>query len=138
MQSILLNRHAARVCFFTLPWIVISGIALIYAIVGVSLPTFTMNSDIYVRYKSNDDYWGCTPHWAKCERKNKDGVTPTEDEVTQQRLKELNREIDKERVTSEQLAVKALLVLIASSILYFLHWRLARQTSSQPNILPDA
>jgi hypothetical protein len=75
----------------------------------------------------------CTPHWVKCESRNKDGVTPTDDEVTQERLRELKREIDKERRNSEQLVAKSLLAVFGGLILYLLHWRLAQRTSSGQN-----
>lgn len=136
MKKTLLQKYAMVVCFFTLPWTVAASACLIYGLVGVFIPTFTMSSDIYVRFQSNEEYWGCSPSWVKCERKDKNGVVPTEDQVTAERLVSLKREIDKERMKSQQTVVQSLLVLLGATLIFVFHWRIARieATSVDPAI----
>ena len=128
MDNHIIKKYAVVVCFFTLPWIVFSSIFLIYSIIGITKPTFTMKSDIYTRYQTNNGFWGCTPSTV-CVRKNTDGTIPTEQQVTAKRLLALRQEIDKERMTSQQNAIKSMLFLLGFVIVYFFHWRLSRRES---------
>jgi hypothetical protein len=117
-----LEIYALAVCFAAVVCLVISiGIAG-YSIIQITAPKITMNSYEYKNYQTNDAYWiqvsGC--------EKDKARPRPKEEELTKQRLDAFALQVKAEQREGFQSLIKCLMFILVSSIVLFVHWRIAK------------
>jgi hypothetical protein len=93
-------------------WVTLFATVALYALIGIASPETTLDHEVYKRFQTNNDYWGCRPDYVTCTRQKRDGKAPSEDEVTAIRLNEYARELRNERRNSQQLATKAAVCIL--------------------------
>lgn len=128
MKKTILEIYALAVCFFSVvALVVIFGIGC-YSTISFVNPEFTLNSFAYTRHQSNDSFWaGCSGSWECGSAGEKKGVRPPELELSKLRLASFQRDLFSEERAGLQSIVRCLIGLICTSLVFLLHWFLAKR-----------
>jgi hypothetical protein len=127
MKKTILEIYALAVCFVTVTcFIVCLGISG-YSFVRITKPDFTMESYVYDRYQSNDNFWQNNCRHGFCSDEDKKMPRPSEDQITKKRLKEFEIALKGEQRDAYQTLVKMLIVMLADSISFFIHWLISKK-----------
>lgn len=128
MKKTILEIYALAVCFVTVVCFVIAlGIAA-YGIVGIASPNFTISSWVYTQHQTNDAFWnspGDPRVRGGADDKSKE--RPNEEALTKQREASYERALASERRDNLQSVVKSSIVMLIDTIVFFLHWLIARR-----------
>lgn len=128
VKKTILEIYALAVCFITVVCFVIAlGIAA-YGIVGVANPDFTISSWVYTQHQTNDAFWnGAGGPRVRDGVDDKSRERPNEAELTKQREASYVRALASERRDSLQSVVKSSIVILIDTIVFFVHWLIARR-----------
>lgn len=127
MKKTILEIYALAVCFFSVVALVITiGIGS-YSIISFWNPEFTLSSHEYIRHQSNDSFWGGCTGWNCGSADEKKRVRPSEAELTKQRLDSYRSDLLQEERNGLQSIVRCLIGLICTSLVFLLHWFLAKR-----------
>jgi hypothetical protein len=128
VKKTILEIYALAVCFGTVVCFVIAlGIAA-YGIVGIANPNFTISSWVYTQHQTNDAFWnspGAPRVRGGADDKSKE--RPNEAALTKQREESYERALASERRDNLQSVVKSSIVILIDTIVFFLHWLIARR-----------
>ena len=132
MKKSILEIYAMAICFVTLViFCVTLGIGL-YNIVQISNPRLTMNSWDWERFSNNDTYFNNNSHlFSKTGTEFPDRSQFTEEEITKRREESLKLAIEVEKRSAMQSIVRVLIFLLISSVVFLLHWKLAKNTRKE-------
>jgi hypothetical protein len=120
-----LEIYALSVCFAAIVCLMISiGIAG-YSIIQIAAPKLTMRSYEYKNYQANDTYWK-SGYSCNENEKEKAKTRPSEEVLTKQRLAAFALLVEAEQREGLQLLVKCFMFIFVSSIVLFVHWRIAK------------
>jgi len=118
-----LEIYALAVSFAAVMCIVIAGGVGGYAIFEVIFPDISIPHYAYSNLSSNDAYWR-----SHCVFRNKcNDVTPSEDELTRQRVEALAIAVSEERRDGVQTLIKSIIFIFSGSISLAIHWGIARR-----------
>ena len=141
MKKTMFEIYALSVCFASLIPILISAVLLVNAMLGVCCPTLKMNSDVYNELSSNDLFWNDYLR-KKCMKDYSDihyngealmkfchsqRIKPNNSELDLKRREALAYEEAIQRRSSQQDLLQALIILLLSTLIFGLHWRLLRE-----------
>ena len=130
--------YALAVCFATMMIIAISSGVALYDIVQASVPSLTINSWDYQNLQSNEAYeqtgmlnraaiMAPTGAVALEKPERPDVEALSDEEITRLREAHRARVIEGHRRDALRSLIQAGIFLIISSVLFFVHWRLARR-----------
>ncbi len=97
----------------------------IYDIVEIAKPEFTLSSYHINRHQSNDAFWISRTDVYR--DRDKEMQRPSEEELTRQRLESYQHAIQAERRDAIQSLIKSGIIIIINSVIFLVHWRLARR-----------
>jgi hypothetical protein len=119
MKKTVIEIYAMAVCFVAIVCLVIVlGIGL-YDLVEISNPEFTISSYEYKKHQSNESFLK-----GDC---GKEKETPTDKEITRQRLASFQNLIAIERRDAFQSLTVIIIIIILNIIVFFIHWRIAKR-----------
>ena len=120
----ILEVYALAVCFITVACFAIALGILVYDVIEIAAPSFTLGQVAYERHASNDRYWEEQTRWGNPENKPS---RPTEEELTKRREASLKIALASERRDGLQGFVRSLIVVAIDIIVFLPHWWLARR-----------
>jgi len=130
MRKTILEIYALLVCFVTLLCFAITSGVMLYNLVGVINPEFSMSSHEYKRFSSNDKFWenvkpSCNEYsQAGC---GDTGKRPSEPDLTKNREEAKALAIELESRSSLQSVIKSLIVVIINLLIFIPHWIIGRR-----------
>lgn len=125
MKKSLLEIYALAVCFATIVCFVVTLGILIYDLVQIANPEFTMNSHEYNRHQSNEAFW--KNYDCRYDSKEKEKPRPPEEELTKQRLESYKQAIKSEQRDAFQSLTQSVIIIVINTIFFLIHWRIARR-----------
>jgi hypothetical protein len=141
MKRPLLEIYALAVCLFTIACFAITlGVAL-YDIVQVSAPAFTLSADEYERHQSDEAFQSYVGRRhvvalnSQAESVETGAPAKSSPKITRQREESFRHAINAERRSGFQSLVRTSIIMLVSSLVFWLHWRLAAYSrrENQPN-----
>jgi hypothetical protein len=128
LKKTILEIYALSVCFITVVCFVVALGLLIYGVIGISNPQFTMSSWAYTQHQTNDAFWNGSPGrvpFRGPEEKMRE--RPSDADLTEQREQSYVRAVANERRDSAQSVVKAMIVVVIDLMVFLFHWLIARR-----------
>lgn len=133
----ILEIYALSVCFVALVVFTISSCIGIYNIISLIKPEFTISSYEYSYHLNNDSYWKNNQNNYNCDsnkmEKSKEIQRPSEEILTKQRQESYSNIIKVEKRKASQSLVQILIIFIACTFAFVLHWLIARKSSESNN-----
>ena len=129
MKRTLIEIYALAVCFFTVAClIIVLGIAS-WDLVQKTNPEFTINSKTYEDHLDNDSYLNRSCY--KCKEKLNAEKELTAEQITKERKKSWQRNLDMEARSATQSFFQLLIIIILDIILFSFHWFLAKKNNEK-------
>jgi hypothetical protein len=132
MRRTLVEIYALAVCFFSVACFVITlGVAL-YDLVEIAAPTFTLNTHDYGRHQSDQAFLesgGTTTRIIRVQdgERVEEIKQPTDNaDLAKKREESFQRVLVAEQRSATQSLVRAAIILAIASLVFLIHWRLAR------------
>lgn len=127
MKKNILEIYALAVCFVAVIGFVVCLSTVGFSLVQIAKPDLTMNSYRYDEFQNNDVYWAEHYRYKSCPDENKKEPRPSEEELTRQRQKDLDRVLARERHEGVQSLVQTLIVMLIDGTTFFIHWLIAKR-----------
>lgn len=128
MKKTILEIYALAVCFFTVACFVITLGLAIWDIVELSAPEFTILNHSFECHQSDETYKDCNASQHKYTREESPEVFPSGQELTDARNKSYEQVIKSERRQALQGLVQKMIIILLDALVFFGHWRLARNS----------
>ncbi|MGR8978907.1 MAG: hypothetical protein ACU84H_02280 [Gammaproteobacteria bacterium] len=132
MRKTIIEIYALAVCFFSVACLVITlGIAL-YDLVGIAAPAFTLDTRDYERHQSDQAFLesgGTTTHIVRVEggeRREEIRSATDSANLPKKREESFQRALKTEQRSAGQSLVRSTIIMIIASIVFMIHWRLAK------------
>lgn len=126
MKMPTLETYGLSVCFVAAIALAIALCMLLYTLVQLFSPLFTMDKWDYQKHLSNDAYWehkvGTRPEPETDEKP----VRPAEEVLTQQRESAFQALLQTNRHEAAKLLVKLIIFILVDALLFGSHWLIAR------------
>ncbi len=122
MKRTSIEVYALAVCFVTLICFVVTLGMGTYDVIKIVDPEFTMSPYNYERHQSNEAFLNSWP---------KGKPQPRADELTQLREESYKSALRSEKRGAVQSLTMALIVLIIDTIVFAIHWGIAKRASSR-------
>lgn len=137
----ILETYALAMCFVTAVTFVFTSGFLLYDIVRVVSPGFTLDRFFAERYADNNTYWEherprC--YEGRTQNCGDSAVRPPEGDLTKRRSAGLALEQSGERRRGWQGLVQNLLLVLVNIAVFGLHWRIARRAREQNGLQPSS
>lgn len=129
MKKTIIEIYALLVCLGAMAALSISMGLFIYNTISLVKPGLTVSNYQYENHQSNNNYWryqtdtqaGGFP--LNLKNNNKPINRPAENKLTQQRLDSYQSVIDAEVRNALKDLISEFIIILMSSILFFVHWR---------------
>jgi hypothetical protein len=132
MKKTLLEIYALLICLGAVICFAISLGIGVYSMIGIIDPEITLDSWEYSKHQSNDAYWedkrGSLYVPVVEPKEVEPPVRPNKNELTKQRLESFASAIKIEKRESKQSVLRISIILFICTILFFIHWRIAKKT----------
>ena len=128
MKKTLLEIYALIVCLITGVWSLISVGIILFCLLRISNPDFTMPSYEYGRFQSNDAYF---QYCCKDDKKEK----PSEDELTKRRQEAYVIDLKGESRQGSQEIIKQLIAVLLNAVVFSIHWKLSKKARSSSELV---
>lgn len=131
MKKTILEIYAFAVCFFAVICFVFSFGFLVWNVVELSAPEFTIDNYNYQCHQSDDGYADCFSNAEKHTRDENPVAFPTGAELTNKRLADYAQAIHAERRQAVQGIVQKVIMLLIIIGVFLIHWRLAKRCAAE-------
>ncbi len=132
MKKTLLEIYALLICLGAVVCFAISLGIGVYSAIGIIDPEITLDSWQYSKYQNNDAYWedkkGSLYAPVVESKEVEPPVRPSEDELTRQRLERFALALKIEKRENKQSVLRISIILFICTVLFFIHWRIAKKT----------
>ncbi len=128
MKKSALEIYSLAVCFIAVVAFVISLGTGLYSIIKISYPEFTIDQWRYEQFQTNDKFWENNPKHFPPELKGEPAKRPPEAELTKMREEAYQVVLKGEQRNGSQTLVHSLIFFLISSVVFFLHWRLFKNS----------
>ncbi|HKB37732.1 MAG TPA: hypothetical protein VKD72_14895 [Gemmataceae bacterium] len=139
MRRSLYELYTLLVCLGSLIGIVATLCWLLFGVLAWSDPELTVSSYDYANHQTNEQFWESRSR--RHGQQKDDPVKPSEEEITGKRLASYQSLLEGQRRFGKMLTILNGFGLVLSSVLFTIHWRLAKQaraTVSEPASAPGA
>ena len=129
MKMSTLETYGLSVCFVAAIALAVALCMLLYTLVQLFIPLFTLDKWDYERHLSNDAFWEhkigtrLAPQEGELSEKP---VRPTEEALTQQRESAFQFLLQTNRHEAAKLLVKVVIFIVVDAVLFGSHWLIAR------------
>ncbi|MBV1876513.1 MAG: hypothetical protein KUG79_02610 [Pseudomonadales bacterium] len=131
--------YALAVCFSAMICLTVTSGIVVYDVVQISFPEFTMNAHHYESLQSNQRFRQGTYPGMGAVMINRAGYPQampgsekppeplTDAQITELRIQALAQAVDNSRHNSINSLIRMAIVLMVSGLVFFIHWRLAQK-----------
>lgn len=130
-----LELYALAVCFFNMIIFVVFGGILLWNLMQVGFPGFTLHSETWTYYQSDEGFREQMVNRYCCTNVNCSYQPPVGQELTDARLAAFDQALVGESRTGFQDLIRNFIILLINTVLFVVHWRLAKR--ERPPHLPD-
>jgi hypothetical protein len=120
MKKTLLEVYALAVCFVTITCFAISLGVGIYDVIELNAPEFTMKSCDYEKHQTNENF---SRNWDEEKRQKF-----SEERITKLREDSYQVAIEKEKRDAIQSLLQILIIISIDTIIFLIHWLIARKS----------
>ena len=125
MKKTSLEAYALFVCLISLLVLAVSAATVAYDIVQIANPALTLNSFEHRKHQSNDAFWESTERYGM-EGTKEARKRPPEEDLAKKRTESYSLALAEEQREAKQSLIASIVAIIISSVILFLHWKLAR------------
>lgn len=125
MKKTSLEAYALFVCLISLVVLAISAATIAYDMVQIASPALTLNSFDHRKHQTNDAFWESTERYG-AEGPKEIRKPPPEEKLTKKRAESYSLALAEEQREAKQSLIASLVAIIISSVILFLHWKLAK------------
>jgi hypothetical protein len=128
VKKTILEVYALLICLGTITCFAISLGIGIYSSIGIIDPELTLDSWEYNNHQTNENYWEDkeSSNYSPLDEKKRAIIRPSEDDLTNQRLASYELALKTEERENKQSVLRICIILLICTILFFIHWRIAR------------